>query len=87
MSGTGGARSWYLGQVCDAVPLTNGVETQQVGAAIMITASVTGTVTLELMSGKSIVVNPAVGDNFYPFQVTKATAGTATVTAYYNLFH
>jgi hypothetical protein len=87
MSGTGGARSWYLGQVCDAALLANGVPTQRPGAAIQITASVAGTVILTLVSGATIVVNPPVGDSIYPYQVVMAAAGTATVTAYYNLFH
>lgn len=81
-----GQRSWWHGQVCAAVPLANNVPTQQPGAAILITASVAGTVTLTLAGdGSTIVVNPSVGDSIYPFQVTKAVAGTATVTAYYNL--
>lgn len=89
MSGTfpaSGQRSWWQGQVCAAVLLADGVVTQQPGAAIQITASVAGTVTLTLAAdGSTIVVNPAVGDSIYPYQVTKAVAGTATVTAYYNL--
>lgn len=81
-----GQRSWWHGQVCGAVPLADNVVTQQPGAAILITTSVTGTVTLTLAGdGSTIVVNPPVGDAIYPFQVTKAVAGTATVTAYYNL--
>lgn len=56
------------------------------GRSIMITASVAGTVTLTLFDGSTIVVNPAVGDNIYPFAVRKATKGTATITAYYNLY-
>lgn len=81
-----GARSWWLGQICDAVLLLDGVATQRPGAAIQITASVAGTVTLTLNTGSTIVVNPLVGDNLYPYQVVKAAAGTATITAYYNLF-
>ena len=87
MSATSAARSWYLGQVCDAALLADGVQTQRPGAAIQITASVTGTVTLTLLSGATIVVNPPVGDSVYPYQVIMAKAGTATITAYYNLFH
>lgn len=81
-----GARSWWLGQICDAVALSDDIDVQRPGAAIQITASVAGTVTLILLSGVSVVVNPQVGDNLYPYQVIRATAGTATVTAYYNLF-
>lgn len=56
------------------------------GRAILITASVAGTVTLTLQNGSTVIVNPAAGDNIYPFAVTKATVGTATITNYYNLF-
>lgn len=89
MSGTNpltGARSWWLGQICDALQLTENTATQQPGAAIQISASGAGTVTLTLNSGNTIVVNVAVGDNIYPYQVIKATVGTATITSYYNLF-
>lgn len=80
-----GARTWWQGQVCDAVLLSNGVPTQRPGAAIMISASGAGTVTLTLQAGSTIVVNPAVGDSIFPFQVTQYRVGTATVTAAYNL--
>lgn len=80
-----GARSWWLGQIMDAVALTEATETQRPGAAIQISASGAGTVTLTLLSGATIVVNPQVGDNLYPYQVVKATVGTATIDAYYNL--
>lgn len=56
------------------------------GHAIMITASVAGTVTLTFDNGLTIVVNPAVGDNIYPFAVQFFVAGSATVTAAYNLY-
>lgn len=81
-----GARSWWLGQICDAAQLTENTLTQRPGAAIQITASGVGTVTLTLLSGATIPVTVAVGDNIYPYQVTKATVGTATITSYYNLF-
>lgn len=81
-----GARTWWLGQICDALLLSDGVVTQRPGAAIQISATVAGTVTLTLLNGVTIVVNPQVGDNLYPYQVVMATAGTATVSAYYNLF-
>lgn len=61
-----GARSWWLGQVCDCQQLTENTVTQRPGAAI--------------------VVNVTAGDSIYPFQVVKATVGTATISAYYNLF-
>lgn len=80
-----GQRSWWQGQVADAVLLSNGVPTQRPGAAILITASVAGTVTLTLTAGSTIVVNPVIGDSIFPFQVTQYSAGTATVTAAYNL--
>lgn len=88
MSGGGfvpGQPNPYPGQIWDAVALSDGVATQRPGAAIQISASVAGTVTLTLASGHTIVVNVAVGDSIYPYQVTKATAVTATAT-YYNLF-
>ena len=86
MSFTLGQPNPYLGQVWDSEQLSDGVTTQRPGAAIQISASVAGTVTLTLLSGSTIVVNVGVGDSIYPYQVTQAKAGTATVTAYYNLF-
>ncbi len=53
--------------------------------AIQITASVSGTVTLTLVGGSTIIVTPSVGDNIYPYAVIRAAAGTATVTRMYNL--
>lgn len=79
-------RTNWPGQICDCLQLSNDTLTQQPGAAIQITASVAGTVTLLLWHGRTIVVNPQVGDNIYPYQVVKATSGTATISAYYNLF-
>lgn len=83
---SGGARTWWPGQIAGALLLTENTVTQRPGAAIQITASVAGSVTLTLNDGTTIVVNPQVGDNIYPYQVLKATVGTATITAYYNLF-
>lgn len=81
-----GARSWWLGQICDAVELTDGVETQRPGAAIQITVAGAGTVILTLLSGAEIPVSLQVGDTLYPYQVIKATADTATGAVYFNLF-
>lgn len=83
---SGGARTWWPGQICGAAQLTENTRTQRPGAAIQITASVAGSVTLTLNDDTTIVVNPQIGDNIYPYQVLKATVGTATITAYYNLF-
>lgn len=80
-----GARSWWAGQICDCVKLTENTTTQQPGAAIQISATGAGTVILTLLSGATITVNVQVGDSIYPYQVTKATAGTATGLTYYNL--
>lgn len=60
------------------------------GDAIQISVSTGGPVTLTLLGGRTIVVNPVAGsttqDNVYPYAVTKAVAGGgAVVTAYYNL--
>lgn len=59
--------------------------TVSAGFAILLSASVTGTVTLTLQSGDTVVVNPAVGDNIYPFAVVKRVVGTATLASAYNL--
>lgn len=56
-----------------------------IGYGFFITASVTGTVTLTLDSGDTIIITPAVGDNIYPFAVSKMVAGTAVVTRAYNI--
>ncbi len=77
---------WLVGNpIIGCALMTSAVAVTNPGRAIMITASVAGTVTLTLTNGSTIVVNPAVGDNIYPFAVMTATDGTATVTHYYNL--
>ncbi len=59
--------------------------TAAAGRGILITASVAGTVTLLMADTTTVVVTVAVGDNIYPFSVTKATVIGATVTRMYNL--
>ncbi len=81
-----GTKSIFPGQYWDAALLTENTATSRPGAAIQIVASVTGTVTLVLWSGNSIVVTVPVGVTVLPYEVTKATVGTATITSYYNLF-
>lgn len=76
----------YLGQVNDAVLLVDGVATQRVGAAIQITADDAGEVTLTLYSGAEVIITVGIGDSIYPYQVSKYTSGTATITRAYNLF-
>ena len=77
---------WLVGlPIIGAAAMTSGTAITNPGRAIMITASVAGTASLTLANGSTIVVNPAVGDNIYPFSVMTATDGTATVTHYYNL--
>lgn len=53
--------------------------------AIQISASATANVTLTLEGGGTIIVHPAVGDNIYPYAVTKAVVNSGTVTDMYNL--
>ena len=53
--------------------------------AILITASAAANVTLTLEDGSTIAVNPVVGDNIYPFAVSKAVVNSGTVSAMYNL--
>jgi len=70
--------------ITTAVAMTNNT-VYAAARAILITASVIGTVTLTLSGSSTVVVNPQVGDNIYPFAVTKYVTGTATITAVYNL--
>lgn len=87
MSGTRGVINPLTpGQVWDCELLTDSVPAKRVGAAIQISATGAGTVTLTLASGNTIVVNVNAGDSIYPYQVQMAAAGTATVSAYYNLY-
>lgn len=79
-------RSVAPGQICDAVLLANGVDTQQPGAAIQVTVTGTGTVILTLWSGFQLTINPQVGDSIYPYQVKRYTVGTASGVTCYNLF-
>lgn len=75
------------GSYCDSLLLNAGAVTQQPGAAIMISVSVSAAaVALTLWSGNVINVNPPVGDTIYPFEVTKYVVSSGTVTAAYNLF-
>jgi hypothetical protein len=83
---SGNVTSWNYGQIRDALAMTSGVVTQRPGAAFMLTVSVSGTVTLTLLSGATVVITPGVGDTIVPFQVTQFVTGTATVTAAYNLY-
>lgn len=55
------------------------------GIAIQIVASVAGTVTLTLLDGSTVIVSVPTGTTIYPYMVTRATKGTATITSYYNL--
>jgi hypothetical protein len=82
MSGT---HSLFPGQIWDALSLTDNV-TARAGAAIQITSSNSGSVTLTLWSGATIVVTVSPGDSIYPYQCTKFHAGTAAVVSAYNLF-
>lgn len=82
MSGT---KSLFPGQVWDALALTDNVAARA-GAAIQLTSSNSGTVTLTLWSGATLVVTVSPGDSIYPYQCTKYHAGTAVITAAYNLF-
>lgn len=68
-----------------AALLTEDTSTTAPGKAIQISATVAGTVTLTLFDGSLIIVNVVVGDNIYPYSVSKATVGTATISNYYNL--
>lgn len=79
-------RTQWPGQISDCLLLTSDTTTQRPGAAIQITVSGVGTVTLTLWGGHTIVVNPQVGDSIYPYQVTKYTTGTAQGVVCYNLF-
>lgn len=76
----------WAGQVQDCLQLTEGVVTQRPGAAVQITATTAGSVILTLVSEATIVVNPALGDSIYPYEVIKFVPGTAVISAAYNLF-
>lgn len=76
----------FPGQIRGCLLLADGAQVQRPGAAIQISATVAGTVNLVFWDGTEIVVNVQVGDSLYPYQVLKATAGTATISAFYNLF-
>lgn len=83
MAGYGGISG---GPVLRFVPLTENTATTSFGRGIQISASAAGTVTLLSADGaSSIVVNVSAGDNIYPYSVSKATAGTAIISAYTNL--
>ena len=56
------------------------------GNAVQFGVSVAGTVVVTLTSGNTMTLNLAVGDNIYPYAVTKyASGGSATITQAYNL--
>jgi hypothetical protein len=82
---TGAVRVQVMSQgASGAALLTDNVATTAANS-ILITATVAGAVTLTLADGSTVVVNPQVGDNIYPFQVTKAHVTAGTITAMYNL--
>lgn len=68
-----------------ATAMTSAAAAIATGFGFFICASVSGTVTVTLESGDTIVITPAVGDNIYPFSAKTFTTGTATVTRAYNL--
>ena len=74
------------GQICDCFLMSNATPTQRPGSAIQITVTTSGTITLTLWSGNTIVVNPQVGDSIYPYEVTMYTTGTAQGVVCYNLY-
>jgi len=78
------SRATELRTFQSAAALTSNV-TAAPGLAVQITASGAGTVTLTLADGSTIVVTVPTNDTVYPYAVTKFVAGTATVTAVYNL--
>lgn len=57
------------------------------GIGCQILVSVSGTVVLTLQGGGTLTVNPITSqDNFYPCAIVSWTAGTATVTTFWNCF-
>lgn len=74
------------GPITNAKVMADGTDTQAVGRAIQITASVAGVVDLILTTGNAISVAVAIGDNIYPYSVKRATNNSATITAMYALW-
>ena len=79
-------RTVWQGQISGCLLLSNATPTQRPGAAIQITVTSSGTITLTLWSGDTIVVNPQVGDSIYPYQVVRYDTGTADGVVCYNLY-
>lgn len=75
---------WTPNPVSNAFALTEATPGAP-GRAIQIRASGAGTVTLLLAGGTSVVVDVVIGTNIFPYAVTTATVGTATITSYTNL--
>ncbi len=71
--------------IIGAAAMTSGTAITTPGRAIQISVTGAGTVTLTLTNGSTVVVNPVVGDNIYPYSVKMATDGTATGATYTNL--
>lgn len=82
---TGAVRVQVMSQGASGAALLTDDVAATAANSILITASVAGTVTLTMANGSTVVVNPQVGDNIYPFQVTKAHVTSGTISAMYNL--
>jgi hypothetical protein len=76
-SGTGTA-------IVNAASVANNT-TVAAGRSIQISASVAGSATLTLSGGTSLIVNFQVGDNIYPYAVTKIVLIAGTISHTYNL--
>lgn len=55
------------------------------GVSIDVTATTAGTITLTMADGSTLVHTIQIGSTILPLAVTQWVAGTAVVTAFYNL--
>lgn len=79
------AQAWPS-QYFDAVALSSGtVCPNGAGSGLLITASVSGTANLTLLSGTIIPLDFPAGSSVWQFQVTEVVVNTGTVTSMYNL--
>jgi hypothetical protein len=75
-----------LGHARGATAITASTTVTATQAVMISLTASTGTVNLTLTDGSQIVVNPALGDNIYPFGVISWSAGSATPSSVYSLY-
>ena len=80
---------WNGGPIVGGYQLTEATAitpaTQAPGRSVLLNASTAGDVSVVMLDGSTLLLELVLGDNIYPFAITKATTVTAVIRRYYNL--